>query len=294
MALDKSVGTQSLAMDSKKEEYKGKKLRVAIVGCGGIAQTHMEAYKGIPEVEIVAGVDILQERLDVMESKWGLPKKALFKDWKVMLKKIKPDAVDVCTPNGVHAPAVIDALNAGCHAITEKPMGMNVKECEEMVKVAKKNKRKLSVGFQQRYHNNTEFLLRARDEGQFGNIMFVKCRALRRRGIPNWGVAAGRRTDDRYRGASDRSGALLHGIAEAGGGVGKYLDLHRRQALRSGFHVAELGLENLYGRGSCNRTDPFCKRRDHADRILLLRSHQGGCLELHIHGRQGRRFVVPG
>ena len=188
MALDKSVGTQSLAMDSKKEEYKGKKLRVAIVGCGGIAQTHMEAYKGIPEVEIVAGVDILQERLDVMESKWGLPKKALFKDWKVMLKKIKPDAVDVCTPNGVHAPAVIDALNAGCHAITEKPMGMNVKECEEMVKVAKKNKRKLSVGFQQRYHNNTEFLLRARDEGQFGNIMFVKCRALRRRGIPNWGV----------------------------------------------------------------------------------------------------------
>ena len=51
MALDKSVGTQSLAMDSKKEEYKGKKLRVAIVGCGGIAQTHMEAYKGIPEVE---------------------------------------------------------------------------------------------------------------------------------------------------------------------------------------------------------------------------------------------------
>ena len=39
----------------------------------------MEAYKSIPEVEIVAGVDILQERLDVMETKWGLPKKALFK-----------------------------------------------------------------------------------------------------------------------------------------------------------------------------------------------------------------------
>ena len=44
------------------------------------------------------------------------------------------------------------------HAMTEKPMGMSVKECEEMVKVAKKNKRKLAVGFQQRYHNNTEFL----------------------------------------------------------------------------------------------------------------------------------------
>ena len=57
MALDKSVGTQSLAMDGKKEEYKGKKLRVAIIGCGGICQTHMAAYQSIPEVEIVAGVE---------------------------------------------------------------------------------------------------------------------------------------------------------------------------------------------------------------------------------------------
>lgn len=187
MALDKSVGTQSLAM-TKEVKYKGKKLRVAIIGCGGIAQAHMEAYRNIPEVEVVAGCDILQDRLDVMENKWGIPKKNLFKKWNDMFKKVKIDAVDVCTPNGVHAPAVIDAANAGYHVMTEKPMGMNVKECEDMIKAAKKNKVKLSVGFQQRYHANTDFLVRARDEGQFGNILFVKCRALRRRGIPNWGV----------------------------------------------------------------------------------------------------------
>jgi predicted dehydrogenase len=57
-----------------------------------------------------------------------------------------------------------------------------------MIDTAKKAGKKLAVGFQYRYHPNTEFLTRARDAGEFGNVMFVKCQALRRRGIPNWGV----------------------------------------------------------------------------------------------------------
>ena len=183
---DKSVSSESLKLDDGKQEYKGKKLRVAIVGCGGIAQTHLSAYKKMPEVEIVAGVDIVPERLDAMKEKHGVT--SLYRDWNKMLKEVKPDAVDVCTPNGVHAQPVIDACNAGCHAMTEKPMAMTPAECEKMIAAAKKNNVKLTVGFQYRYHPNTQFLVRARDEGQFGNIMFVKCQALRRRGIPNWGV----------------------------------------------------------------------------------------------------------
>jgi predicted dehydrogenase len=183
---DKSVSTESLKMDDGPKTYTGKKLRVAIVGCGGIAQTHLGAFKAMPEVEVVAGVDIVPARLKTMQEKWGV--KAVFRDWRKMLKDVQPDAVDVCTPNGVHARPVIDACNAGCHAITEKPMAMNPKECQQMIAAAKKNKVKLSVGFQYRYHPNTQFLVRARDEGQFGNIMFIKCQALRRRGIPNWGV----------------------------------------------------------------------------------------------------------
>ena len=182
---EKSVSTDSLAAE-KKHVYSGKKMRMAFIGCGGIAQTHLGALKNFPDVEVVAGVDVDAERLKVMEEKWGVP--SLYKDWKTMLKEVKPDAVNVCTPNGVHAPPVIDALNAGAHAIVEKPMAMNPAECQKMIDAAAKNKRKLAVGFQYRYHPSTEFLTRARDEGQFGNVMFVKCQALRRRGIPNWGV----------------------------------------------------------------------------------------------------------
>jgi predicted dehydrogenase len=67
-------------------------------------------------------------------------------------------------------------------------MAMNPGECEKMIAAAKKARVKLAVGFQYRYHPYSEFLVRQREAGTFGNIMFVKCQALRRRGIPNWGV----------------------------------------------------------------------------------------------------------
>ena len=182
---EKSVGTQSLAMKAE-QKYAGKKFRVAIIGCGGISQLHAESFKGMPDVEMVAGVDIVPDRLTSFEKRWGVTK--LYKDWKKMLKEVQPDGVSVCTPNGVHAAPAIDASNAGCHVITEKPMAMNPGECEKMIAAAKKNRKKLAVGFQYRYHPNTQFLKRASDGGEFGDIMFVKCQALRRRGIPNWGV----------------------------------------------------------------------------------------------------------
>ncbi len=178
----------STKIEGPQKAYEGKKFRVAIIGCGGISQTHLNAYKQIPEVEIVAGVDIKPDRLKIMEETWGLPKEALFEDWNEMLDKIKPDAVDVCTPNGVHCQPVVDACLKGCHAFVEKPMAMTPEECQRMIDAAKKGGVKLSVGFQQRYNPRTTALIKARDNGQFGDIMFVKCQALRRRGIPNWGV----------------------------------------------------------------------------------------------------------
>ncbi len=183
--MSESVSTK---IDGPAKGVKGKKLRVAIIGCGGIAQTHLKAFREIPEVEIVAGVDIKRDRLDIIRDTWGLPEEALFTDWKEMLRKIKPDAVDVCTPNGVHCAPVVDACKAGCHAFVEKPMAMTPAECEQMIAAAKKSNVKLSVGFQWRYHPKTTALINARNKGQFGNIMAVKCQALRRRGIPNWGV----------------------------------------------------------------------------------------------------------
>ena len=181
---DKAVGTESFATETKKEV--SRKLRWAFIGCGGICTTHIEAIKKIPEIEIVAGCDIKPERLTLMKEKYGI--KAVYEKWDDMLAEIKPDVVDVCTPNGVHMPACIAASNAGCHVITEKPMAMTPAECQKMIDAAKANNKLLAVGFQFRYHPFSEFFVRAREAGDIGDIMFVKCQALRRRGIPNWGV----------------------------------------------------------------------------------------------------------
>lgn len=197
---NESVSTK---MDGPRREYRGRKLRVAVIGCGGIAQTHLAAYRdAIPQVEVVAGVDIRADRLAVMRDKWGLPEKALFgadlasgrtrskTAWRDMLRAMgdKVDAVDVCTPNGFHCQPVVDCCRAGRHAFVEKPMAMTVAEAKRMVAAAKTANVKLSVGFQQRYRPAFEALVEARENGAFGDILFVKVRRLRRRGIPNWGV----------------------------------------------------------------------------------------------------------
>ena len=181
---DNSVGTESFAV--AKEEKVTKKLRWAIVGCGGISETHLAAIKQIPQIEVVAGCDIKPERLKLMKEKYGI--EATYEKWDDLLREVKPDVIDVCTPNGVHCPAVLAAVEAGCHAITEKPMAMDPAECQKMIDAAKANDRKLAVGFQQRYHPSSDFCVNARENGDLGDIMFVRVQALRRRGIPNWGV----------------------------------------------------------------------------------------------------------
>jgi predicted dehydrogenase len=177
---ERTVSTDSLAIEEKKD-FKGKKFKIAFIGCGGIANTHAEVLSKMDDVEIVAGCDIVPHRLDVWQQRFG--KQPVYADWKKMLKDVDCDGVSVCTPNGVHMQPAVDALNAGRHVIVEKPMAMNAGECEKMIAAAKKANKKLSVGFQYRYHPSSQFL-----EGQFGDIMFTRCQALRRRGIPNWGV----------------------------------------------------------------------------------------------------------
>lgn len=166
-----------------------RKLRVAVIGCGMIHVEHMQAYGELKDkVEIVAAVDRKRECLDFVHSKWGLPKNALFADWKTMLAEVCPDAVDLCLPNYEHLPAAMDAIASGCHVYCEKPLGMNADECEKMIAAAKARNRKLAVGFQQEYCPSTEILVNAREAGFFGELRFVHGSLIRRRGTPNWGT----------------------------------------------------------------------------------------------------------
>lgn len=164
------------------------KLRMAFIGAGGIAAAHLNALKDFDDVEVVALADLNTKGLEARGEEYGVPAEGLYTDYKKMLREVKPDAVNICTPNGLHAPNAIAASKAGAHVIVEKPMGMNAGECKKMIAAAKAAKRKLVIGFQYRFDPKTQFLCKLRDDGVFGDIRFGRVQALRRRGIPNWGV----------------------------------------------------------------------------------------------------------
>ena len=162
------------------------KLRYGFIGAGGIAGAHLRDLARRDDVELVAMADISEATMQRHQQQFGIS--GMYENWTEMLAKEDLHAVSVCTPNKLHEQPTIDALNAGCHVLCEKPLAHSAAAGERMLSAAKANERKLVIGFQYRYHARTQFLRRAFDAGQFGNILYARIRALRRRGIPNWGV----------------------------------------------------------------------------------------------------------
>ena len=165
-----------------------KPFRVGFIGAGGIAHTHSENLKKVPGVEVVCAADVNEKGLASFKEKQGVAR--TYADYKEMLAKEAGnlDAISVCTPNGLHAPNSIAALEAGLHVMVEKPMSMNAAEGQAMIDAAAKAGKHLVVGFQWRFDPKTTVLKHQADAGVFGNIKYVRVQALRRRGIPNWGV----------------------------------------------------------------------------------------------------------
>lgn len=163
-------------------------IRVGFIGSGGIAGTHIKFLKMVKGVEIIALSDTSQAAMDARIKEHQLQDAKTFTDYKQMLKMKAIDAVSVCTPNFLHYRPTVDALRAGKHVMVEKPMAMSAREAKAMCDAAKKAKKVLSIGFQQRFVPGTSFLRRAVEEGKLGDIVYVRAQALRRRGIPSWGV----------------------------------------------------------------------------------------------------------
>jgi len=166
-----------------------KKLKVGIIGCGAIARDkHLKALASIPEVDVVAFCDIIPERAELYAKEYGAKGSKAYKDYKDLLEDKTIDAIHVCTPNRSHAPITVASLNAGKHVICEKPMATSYKEAKEMCDAAVKNKKILTVGYQYRCLPGPMYLKGLCETGEFGEIYFAKAHAIRRRGVPTWGV----------------------------------------------------------------------------------------------------------
>jgi predicted dehydrogenase len=166
-----------------------KQVKVGIIGCGGIANgKHMPALKLVPEVQMVAFCDIIEERAYKAAKEYGVPGAKVYKDYKELLKDPSIEVVHVLTPNREHSFITVDALHAGKHVMCEKPMAKSYAEAKKMVDAAKETGKLLSIGYQNRYRPDSQYLKAACERGDLGEIYYAKAHAVRRRGVPTWGV----------------------------------------------------------------------------------------------------------
>lgn len=164
-----------------------KKIRVGVIGVGGIARMeHLPYYQKEAGVEVVAVCDVNEQVAQQVAKDFAVPR--VYSDYRDLAQDQDIDAVSVCTPNYLHRDPTVACLNAGKHVLVEKPIARNVREGLAMVRAAQKNQRVLAVGLQFRYHPAVTAMRRFRDAGGFGEVYFARVYALRRRGIPGWGV----------------------------------------------------------------------------------------------------------
>lgn len=163
-------------------------LKVGIIGAGGIATgVHIPNYlKCGNKIEIVAVADVVIEKAEECAKKFSIPH--TFASYQEMLNNVELDCVSICTPNKFHAPAAISALEAGCHVLCEKPPAMTVEEATQMAFAAEKAGKFLTYGFHYRHSPEVETLKRFTNAGELGEIYAATVTAVRRRGIPGWGV----------------------------------------------------------------------------------------------------------
>lgn len=162
------------------------KIRIGVVGCGAIAQQgHLPFYQKSNMVGEIVVADPSAERLDEVRKAFKSVK-GVYTDYREMLKKEKPDAVSVCTPNKLHAPVTIAAAAHGAHVLCEKPMAPTVKEAEAMIAACERAGTMLMINFTQRFFKGTQKVKQLLDAGKIGNPHTIRIRYVHGGPYANW------------------------------------------------------------------------------------------------------------
>ncbi len=168
----------------KEEKRSERKLKVGIIGTGGIANQHMTQYLKMPDVEIVAAADLIPGRAEAFMKKFGVAGVHFYPSHKELLDNETLDAVSVCTYNSQHAPCTIYALEKGIPVLLEKPMSVTTEEAIEICRAERKSGKFVSVGFQPRFDENMKMIKKIVESGVLGDIYYIQTGGGRRRGIP--------------------------------------------------------------------------------------------------------------
>jgi predicted dehydrogenase len=169
------------------EEPMARKLRVAMIGCGGIAGAHLRGYKNIDEAKVVVACDVAPEAAARRAEEFDIPDTAA--DHRAVVARDDVDAVDICAPNAFHMPITVAALKAGKHVLCEKPLARSAAEVRRMIAARDASGKLLMCAQHQRFSANAKTMKAVLDDGLLGDVYYARAWAIRRRGVPAWGAA---------------------------------------------------------------------------------------------------------
>lgn len=149
-------------------KQKIQKLNTAIIGCGSISSMHEAAILNSGRANLVAVCDIDDSKAGKMAQKHNCK---TFSDYKLLLEMEEIDVVHICTPHYLHAQMAIDAMRAGKHVLTEKPMAITVSDAEEMIRVSRQTGRVLGVSFQNRFNKTSRRVKELIESKQVGSVL---------------------------------------------------------------------------------------------------------------------------
>ncbi|MBO7249767.1 MAG: Gfo/Idh/MocA family oxidoreductase [Clostridia bacterium] len=163
-----------------------KKFRLGMIGCGSIADIHLKNILNIPEIEVVAGVDIIPGRAKALFEKYNIDAKSDYATHEEMINdtSLALDGVSICTYNCEHAGPAIYALDHGINVLLEKPFTVTLDEAVAVMRAEKRSGKILSIGFQPRFEANMQKIKSIVESGELGRVYYVQTGGGRRRGIP--------------------------------------------------------------------------------------------------------------
>ena len=152
------------------------KVRMAILGCGGMSGEHAQRFKGNSDVEIVALCDVSEKVVnDYIERNLSdyEPRPAVFTDAAAMYADSKPDAVTIVTPHTMHVSHGLQAVEAGCHVLMEKPMVTESAQAKQLAAAVEKAGKVLVVGYNTPCTPAFEYIRNVIRSGELGKLELV-------------------------------------------------------------------------------------------------------------------------
>jgi predicted dehydrogenase len=150
----------------------GQTVQVGLIGCGNIgAEAHLPAHIRLPETNVVAVCDVIEERVLAAAERSGAKPHL---NYRRLLEDEDIQVVDICLPTALHAEIAIAALEAGKHVLCEKPMAHTLEAAEAMIEAAKRTSVKLMIAHVRRFDHRYKSIKEQLDAGKIGRPVFIR------------------------------------------------------------------------------------------------------------------------